>query len=444
MRCLAVVHHRGCPRCDPERTPRQRGVIRIVNSDEPCDHHGVPVAGTRPQRSRQNRVVAGVAAGTGAWLGVDPVLVRLAFVVLTAAGGAGVVLYAAGWVLLPEGDAPARPAVPARHEQAIAFACLALGALLLTRRLGLWFPGHVVWPLTLAAAGFGLVWARSDEAERQRDGDRSAWLDVHPLDALAGGGPLGVRLLLGALLLLAGIGSLLATGGLDVVARVFVAIAATAVGVGLLVGPWIVRLLRALGQERRERIRSEERSEMAAHLHDSVLQTLALIQRQAESPADTVRLARRQERELRAWLYGDRRRPASGTATLSAVLDALASEIEAHHAVTVDVVTVGDRLVDDRLAALVGAVREAAINAARHSGAPEVSVYVEVEDQGVSAYVRDRGKGFDPTSVPEDRRGIAESVVGRMRRHGGTAEIASAPGEGTEVAMHLGLHTRPL
>lgn len=396
------------------------------------------LAGTRPQRSRKNRLVAGVAGGTGAWLGVDPVLVRLAFVVLAAAGGAGIVLYAVGWALLPEGEAPAPAAVPARHEQAIAFACLTLGALLLLGRLGIWFPGHVVWPLTLAAAGFGLVWARSDDAGVERAGDRGGAPGAHALDALAGARPLGVRLVLGVLLLLAGIGSLLATGGLDVVAKVVLAIVATAVGVGVLLGPWILRLLRALGEERRERIRSEERAEIAAHLHDSVLHTLALIQRQAGSPGDAVRLARRQERELRSWLYGDRQ-PGSAPPTVAAALDEVASEIEAHHAVMVNVVTVGDRPLDEGLAALVGAVREAAVNAARHSGAPEVSLYVEVEDQRVIACVRDRGKGFDLATVPAGRRGIADSVVGRMRRHGGTAEIASAAGEGTEVVVQLDL-----
>jgi signal transduction histidine kinase len=204
--------------------------------------------------------------------------------------------------------------------------------------------------------------------------------------------------------------------------------------VALLLGPWIVRLARQLGVERRERIRSEERAEVAAHLHDSVLQTLALIQRTADSPHETVSLARRQERELRAWLYGARSPTAS---TVAAALDGVVTEVEALHDVTVEVVTVGDGPLDERRAALVAAVREAVLNAARHSGAAEVSVFVECGPEATTAFVRDRGSGFDVARVPPDRRGIADSIVGRTERHGGRAEIHSAPGDGTEVALGI-------
>jgi len=208
----------------------------------------------------------------------------------------------------------------------------------------------------------------------------------------------------------------------------------TAAGVALLLGPWIVRLARQVGVERRERIRSEERADVAAHLHDSVLQTLTLIQRTAGSPHETVSLARRQERELRAWLYGDR---SPAAATLGAALDLGDDEVEAAHQVTVEVVTVGDPDLDERLAALTAAIREATLNAARHSGAELIDVYVECLPEATTAYVRDRGRGFDLSVVPVDRRGIADSIVGRMERHGGSVDIRTESGAGTEVVLRL-------
>jgi signal transduction histidine kinase len=176
---------------------------------------------------------------------------------------------------------------------------------------------------------------------------------------------------------------------------------------------------------------------MAAHLHDSVLQTLALIQRHAEEPEQSRSLARRQERALRAWLYDDRP-PDGGAETLAAALDLMTDEVEAdHRGVEVDVVTVGDRPIDAQVQALLGAVREAVVNAAKHSGAPEVSVYVEASGGRIEAFVRDRGRGFEPAATPSDRRGITDSIVGRMHRHGGRAEVHSAPGEGTEVTFEM-------
>jgi signal transduction histidine kinase len=212
------------------------------------------------------------------------------------------------------------------------------------------------------------------------------------------------------------------------------AVIVTAAGAALLLGPWVLRLWRELDSERRERIRQEERAEVAAHLHDSVLQTLALIQRRSSSPDETTQLARRQERELRAWLYGERD-PAQNT--LAGALEAVADGVEADHAVTVDVVTAGDCPLDDRLRAMVEATRESVVNAAKHAGVREVSVFAEVNGPVVTAYIRDRGRGFDPAAVNGDRRGIAESIKGRMERHGGTATVSSAPGDGTEVVLEM-------
>ena len=190
-----------------------------------------------------------------------------------------------------------------------------------------------------------------------------------------------------------------------------------------------------LSQERRERIRSQERAEVAAHLHDSVLQTLALIQKAAGSPSEVTRLARSQERELRTWLYTSR----AGQGTLSRALEAVAAEVEEQHRVSVDVVAVGDLVLDEKGAALVAAAREAVVNAAKHSGAATVDVYAEVEPHQATVFVRDRGVGFDPSDVPADRHGLSGSVVGRMERHGGRAFVRSTPGEGTEIRLEMEL-----
>lgn len=201
-------------------------------------------------------------------------------------------------------------------------------------------------------------------------------------------------------------------------------------------GPFWLRLGRELAEERRERVRSQERAEMAAHVHDSVLQTLALIQKRADDPRQVVALARAQERELRQWLFED---PTAADADLrlAAALSAVEAEVEAAHGVAVESVTVGDCDLDEDLAALVDAGREAAVNAAKWSGAATVSLFAEVDAEQVSLFVRDRGAGFDLASVASDRRGIMQSIQGRMTRDGGTVAIRTAPGEGTEVALRM-------
>lgn len=373
-------------------------------------------------RSSDDRVVAGVAGGVGAAIGVDPTVLRLALTVLTIANGSGIVLYLAALALLPRD--PVRTTGPAlvrspNGERAIGVALVTFGLLLLFGHLGILLPAEVVWASAVAAFGFALVWARTDEADRTKG----------MLLRSAGGG----------LLVVAGLGGLFAAGGvLSRVGELGLAVVATGVGVAVLLGPWIVRLLRDLSTERRERIRSEERSEMAAHLHDSVLQTLALIQR-ADGPGRAKTLARRQERELRAWLYGERAPEGEGGPTdLGGALDRLVTDVEGDHDVEVDLVLVGSCPLEPRIDALVAALREAAHNAARHAGVGEVSVYVEVLPDRVEAYVRDRGKGFDVADVEAGRLGIRESIIGRMARHGGRAEVHSTPGEGTEVTLQIG------
>jgi signal transduction histidine kinase len=214
---------------------------------------------------------------------------------------------------------------------------------------------------------------------------------------------------------------------------VLLAVVVVVLVLGLLLAPWWLRLVRNLAAERAERIRSQERSEVAAHLHDSVLQTLALVQRRADDPREVASLARRQERELRAWLNGTR----PGGASLAAALEAAAAEVEAAHGVEVEVVAVGDAPLDDQARALVAAAREALVNAAKFAGGAPVALFAEVGDERAEVFVRDRGPGFDPAAVPEDRRGVRESIVGRMERHGGRATIHSSPGAGTEIELVL-------
>jgi signal transduction histidine kinase len=218
------------------------------------------------------------------------------------------------------------------------------------------------------------------------------------------------------------------------VGNVALAVGMTIAGGLLIFGPWVWRLVGQLGAERSERIRSGERAEMAAHLHDSVLQTLALMQR-TDDPKTMSMLARQQERELRGWLYGPA--PSADGETMRAALDGTAARLESAHQVPIDVVVVGDAPMDDAVKALVAASGEAITNAAIHSGAGLISVFAEATDERADVFVSDQGKGFDVDGADPDRKGISESIVGRMERAGGEVVIASEPGEGTEVHMSV-------
>ncbi len=377
-----------------------------------------------------------MAGGLAERLGVDPVVVRIAFVLLTIAGGIGLIAY----LLLAFATDRAGAAGPTRwreptRRRTFSFVLIVAGIMLLLRELGLWFGDRVVWPVALAAIGSAVIWARGDDEDRAPWLQFSAVMRRNPAESLLGDRASLPRVVVGALLVASGMGYVLATSdALATVGSALLAIAVTAAGLGLILGPWILRLYRQLTEERRERIRSEERAEMAAHLHDSVLHTLALIQR-ADAPMEMVTLARRQERELRQWLYA---KPAPlAEERLKTTVEALAGRVEELHAVAVDVVVVGDERLDERSRAVVLACQEAAINAARHSGVPRVSVYVEAEPEAITAYVRDEGKGFDPETIPPDRHGIRDSIRGRIERHGGTVTINSEPGGGTEISVYM-------
>jgi signal transduction histidine kinase len=290
----------------------------------------------------------------------------------------------------------------------------------------------VLIPLLIVATGLALIWAQADVTERSRLTRAARWGGGHGSSWWTAARIAGGVVLVGVGLLTFLVGH----SGPSTTTGTLVLVGIVVVGVGLVIGPFLWRLAQQVDAERREKLLSQQQADVAAHLHDSVLQTLALIQRKADDPRAVVALARAQERDLRAWLYED---PAAPTSSLRAALEEAAAEVETVHGVPVVVVLVGDAALDDGLVAMIRASREAMLNAARHSGAAAVDVFAEVEGRQVDVFVRDRGSGFDPDAVPADRLGLKGSVIGRMARHGGRATVRSAPGEGTEVHLSMEL-----
>jgi signal transduction histidine kinase len=389
------------------------------------------------RRDTERGIVAGVAAGIARRLGIDPIIVRVAFAAGTFAGGAGLAVYVVAWALMPPAGSAQAPLerVVGRRDTWLVVAgmvCLALAALLLLREWGLWFSDQFVWPVGLTAAGGALIWRQSqappeEGAAPQEARSVPAGLALRlPADA-AGRAVVGAALVVGG-----GLVFLWLNDALQPARDVLLAVVVVVVALTLILAPWWLRLVRGLTEERAERIRSQERAEVAAHLHDSVLQTLALMQRRVDDPREVAALARRQERELRAWLNGRR---APGETTVASSLEAAAADVEGAHGVPVEVVAVGDAPLDKRGEALVAAAREALVNAAKFAGDGPVALYAEVAPERIEVFVRDRGPGFDPARVPADRRGVRESIVGRMERHGGRAVVHTAPGEGTEIEL---------
>ena len=401
--------------------------------------------GTGPlRRDSGNRVVGGVAAGVARRFGWDPTIVRIVFVIAACGGGTGAVAYVVGWLALRRDDEDRSILQRSIHDAGTIALALGLGTLLLAvlsafTVAGLPFTAGLVWPVALVGGGLVVVWRDGDEGERAAM--RRIMSHLPGLDQMGMRTRRGaiVRTVLALAIASAAIGAIVVDDRpLGRLGEGMVAATAILAGFVVVFGPFWLRLGRELAEERRERVRTQERAEMAAHVHDSVLQTLALIQKRADDPRQVVALARAQERELRQWLFEDRRPSAAGADLhLAAALTAVEAEVEADHGVAVDSVTVGDCELDEDLAALVDAAREAAVNAARWSGATTVSLFAEVEPGQVSLFVRDRGAGFDLAGVAADRRGITESIQGRMSRHGGTVAIRTAPGEGTEVRLTM-------
>ncbi|GER21567.1 histidine kinase [Zafaria cholistanensis] len=421
-----------------------------------------PAAGPRPPLLRGTpRVLAGVCAGLAVHLGLPVKVVRGAMVVSALLGGAGVLLYLWLWLLVPSVEDAAREAdreaagraglrlgpqarieangpqarlgasmPPARFgagtlgskEILVGAALLLLAGLLAAQAAGVDVAWHILWPVLAVLAGAVIAWLQLDAVSREGLRRRAG----------ATGAAGVVRLAAGLGLVVAGL-VVLVSGAVpweDLWAGLAVALAVLA-GVSLVALPFAVRTWRGFVSERSARIRAAERAEIAAHLHDSVLQTLALIQKRAGDEVQVVRLARAQERELRQWLYTDGAAPEG---EICEAIRAAAAELEDSRGAVIDVVAVGSLTGLPGYDALLQAAREAMLNAVKHAGGT-VSVYVEAGPAGVDVFIRDRGPGFDPDTVAEDRLGVRESIVGRMRRHGGTATIRS--GDGTEIRLHM-------
>jgi signal transduction histidine kinase len=384
-----------------------------------------------------------VCGGLSAATGIDVTLVRIGFVLLSLGSGVGILAYALAWLLVPlQGETTTifTRALADRRGIRLIVAIIPLLVVIQIVAVGLHlgYLGSFGWPLFLAAGAAVLIRRNASQDER-------VWINDDLMPMFRNGSDhharrtVFVRIALGIAVGVAGLFLLLdghpTTAALLPVSGALLVIASIVV----IFGPWWISLVRDLMSERQARALAEERAQMAAHVHDSVLQTLALIQRSADNPQHVVRLARAQERELRSWLF-EGRPPgtiAAEATTLAEGIGVLQRQVEADHGITVQVVVVGDCPLNDRLRALLDAAREATVNAAKWSGAPEVSVYAEVERHAVTVFVRDRGRGFDPGDVPEDRQGITQSIRARMARFDGTATIRSAPGQGAEVELSM-------
>lgn len=397
----------------------------------------------RAQRPADRRLVAGVSAGVAQHLGVPELAVRVAFIVGTWFNGAGVIAYLLLWRFLPLQQPEMSPGLesatrrglrtggrPTAPEvlQGVALAAIGIGVLVLLEASGRGPQGTLLAPVLVAVLGVAVIWRQFDDASLGR------WMRQTSGTAFA------ARLAVGVVLVaLAATYVITQDRGWGAVLDLGSAVAIALLGVGLILGPWLYKLMGDLTDERRERVRSQERADVAAHLHDSVLQTLALLQKSPGDAAQVATLARRQERELRSWLYGTDETIGD---RFAASLRGVAAEVENVHQVAIETVVVGDAAMGSDVTALVRAGREAMVNASKHAGVDRVDVYAEVDDRSASVFVRDRGVGFDPGTIADDRMGIRRSIIDRVQRHRGTAEIRSAVGEGTEVRLTVPLPHR--
>ncbi|KFG00040.1 histidine kinase [Streptomyces scabiei] len=432
-----------------------RSAVR-VNIDGMPEAAALPVDTPRPPRklyrSSDGRWLGGVARGLAGHLGLPVTWVRLVFAGLFLADGLGALVYAAFWFFVPLGvggvDNQRPPAIATETSPDGRRRLVArkpdrgqMVALLLMVVVAMVFVGNVdlgeaarayLWPTVLVAAGVALVWRQADNARRAR------WAEVgrrrRTITLL--------RSVAGVLLVTAGVsGIFVLQGSAAHLGSVLQAALAVLVGIALLAGPYLVRMTQDLSEERLMRIRAQERAEVAAHVHDSVLHTLTLIQRNADSPNEVRRLARAQERDLRNWLYkpeGTGKDEADEPDTLAEAVRRNAAEVEDKHGVPIEVVVVGDCPLDEGLTAQMQAAREAMVNAAKYGGeGGAVQVFAEVEGRTVFVSVRDRGPGFDLDAIPADRMGVRESIIGRMERNGGTARLRAVPDGGTEVELEM-------
>ncbi|MHB2252109.1 ATP-binding protein [Corynebacterium aurimucosum] len=364
-------------------------------------------------RPQSGRVVAGVAAGLAQNLGVSALSVRIALTALTLLGGVGAMAYAGLWIFTPAlDDAPSARRSPL--SLVLVFLALVGSAVGVLGVSGASL--SVAVPLAVVAIGAVLAWLAYDRGLNTPVG----------LVAVAAGAVLVIGgVVVAAVTWESGSGSAI------------LATALTLVGFGALVVPLVLKLWRSLSQEQAAKAVSEERAEIAARLHDSVLQTLALIQKRAGDPREVTRLARAQERELRAWLFDA---PSAAPTTCFGALEAACGEVEDLFDMRVSAVTVGEDMeLTESAKLLIQAAREAMVNAGKHAGVDVVDVYAELLAGELSIFVRDRGVGFDVDRIPADRHGIRDSIRARVEGSGGRVRISSTPGEGTEVELAVAL-----
>lgn len=427
----------------------------------------------RPALLRSNdAMIAGVCAGLAAHLGISVNVARIGMVGLALAGGAGIFLYGWLWVLVPteeeqlrKGPTPVGPRLSfpkspgqaestggpsarpgsgglfsggatvsppkgpgsntqtwiGKREVLLGTALLLVAAVAIAQQLGANLPLDTLLPIGVVAAGAVLAWTQLDESRRAGLMNRAGASQASGL----------ARLVAGLLLVTVGV-LILVSGSIawEITWSTLIATGAVLAGVFLVLAPWGLKFWRDLETERSGRARETERAEIAAHLHDSVLQTLALIQNRAGSEQDVIRLARAQERELRNWLYAD---ATHQSGNLAERIRAVAAEIEDSYGTPINVVVVGDTELSAQQEVLAQAAREAVLNAAKHAGG-NISVYLEAGPTGSTIFVRDRGSGFDPDAVPADRMGIRVSLYSRMHRNGGDVSIRSNA-DGTEVKL---------
>lgn len=401
---------------------------------------------TRPKRGRW---LTGVCKGIALHLGISVMWVRLAFIALTCLYGAGIIAYVFLWIFMPAGDPQAvasaehipveqaplargnQPAQAGVEDTAVSaeslseaiqrapkpalvalagFVLLTIGLLL----VGTGADSQLIIPLLLGLAGIALAWMNLSPNGTQLLSMLGGialifigWAVYVSNVTYAGWGTSPRRIMLSGFIMIACI--------------------------VLAVMPWANAMLQRLSREQALKEREEERADMTAHLHDGVLQTLALIQLHSEDPSTVFTLARGQERELREWLYQER---STSDRSVSAGLKQIAAEVEDEHGKPIEVVTVGDAHPSAQTDALLDATRQALVNAVTHGSEP-ISLYCEATDTTVEVFVRDHGEGFDIDTIPPDRLGIRESIIGRIKRRGGTVEIVSRAGWGTEVRMHM-------
>jgi signal transduction histidine kinase/phage shock protein PspC (stress-responsive transcriptional regulator) len=397
----------------------------------------------RLSRDPQRRLLQGVAAGIAEHLGLRPSVVRTAFILLLPFNGVGALLYVAFWAVLPETPSTAPPRKRSTIEL-MPYVALGAGVILLWRLSGLGgFSQTLGWLVAIIAGGAGLIWHLADPDRRKRwtrTVPGAPWMGAF-LDQtdrrgyvlrLVGGGALVIVGIIGTIAMFSPISG---AGFRAVLASILFALVALG-GVALALAPLLWRMFAQLREERVGRIRESERAELAAMIHDQVLHTLALIQRNSGDPKAVTRLARGQERSLRNWLY---KPTGNASETFAAAVEQAVAEVEDTYAVAVESVVVGEARMGDGLNALVAAAREAMVNAARHAQVSTVSLYAEVEPEQVSVFVRDRGVGFDISGVQDDRHGVRGSIIARMERHGGRADIRTEIGDGTEVRLFMPL-----